>query len=42
MRWARHVSFTGEKRNAFKALVGKSEGNRRLGDLGIDGCLILK
>jgi hypothetical protein len=42
MRWARHVAGTGEKRNAYKALVRKSEGNQRLGDLGIDGSLVLK
>lgn len=42
MRWGRHVAGTGEKRNAFKALVRKSAGNQRLGDLGIDGCLISK
>jgi hypothetical protein len=42
MRWERRVACTGERRNAFKVLVKKSEGNRRLEDLGIDGSLILK
>jgi hypothetical protein len=31
MRWAGHVARTGEKRNAYRILVGKSEGNRPLG-----------
>jgi hypothetical protein len=29
--WARHVARTGEKRNAYKILVGKPEGKRPLG-----------
>jgi hypothetical protein len=28
MRWVRHVAWMGEKRNAFKLLVGKLEGRR--------------
>jgi hypothetical protein len=28
MRWAGHVARMGEKRNAYKILVGKAEGNR--------------
>jgi hypothetical protein len=31
MRWAGHVSRIGEKRNAYRILVGKPEGKRRLG-----------
>jgi hypothetical protein len=31
MRWAGHVARTGEKRNAYRLLVGKPEGRRPLG-----------
>jgi hypothetical protein len=31
MRWAGHVSRMGEKRNAYRILVGKPEGKRPLG-----------
>ncbi|PNF27019.1 hypothetical protein B7P43_G11925, partial [Cryptotermes secundus] len=31
MRWAGHVARMGERRNAYKTLVGKSEGRRPLG-----------
>jgi hypothetical protein len=31
MRWAGHVARIGEKRNAYKILVGKPEGKRALG-----------
>jgi hypothetical protein len=31
MRWAGHVARTGEKRNAYRFLVGKPKGNRSLG-----------
>jgi hypothetical protein len=31
MRWAWHVTRTGEKRNAYKILVGNPEGKRPLG-----------
>jgi hypothetical protein len=30
MRWARHVALMGEKRNAYRLLVGKPEGRRPL------------
>jgi hypothetical protein len=30
MRWARHVAGKGEKRNAYRILVGKPEGKRPL------------
>jgi hypothetical protein len=33
MRWAGHVARMGEKRNAYRILVGKPEGNRPLGKL---------
>jgi hypothetical protein len=31
MRWAGHVAPMGKKRNAYRILVGKPEGNRPLG-----------
>jgi hypothetical protein len=31
MRWAGHVARKGEKRNAYRLLVGKPEGKRSLG-----------
>jgi hypothetical protein len=31
MRWAGHVTRVGEKRNAYRLLVGKPEGRRPLG-----------
>jgi hypothetical protein len=31
MRWAGHVARMGEKRNAYKLLVGKAEGTRPRG-----------
>jgi hypothetical protein len=31
MRWAGHVARIGEKRNAYKILVGKQQGKRPLG-----------
>jgi hypothetical protein len=31
MRWAGHVARTGKKRNAYRILVGKSEGKKPLG-----------
>jgi hypothetical protein len=31
MRWAGHVAQMGEKRNAYRILVGKPEGKRELG-----------
>jgi hypothetical protein len=33
MRWAGHVACMGEKRNAYRILVGKPEGKRQLGRL---------
>jgi hypothetical protein len=34
MRWAEHVARMGEKRNAYRLLVGKPEGKRPLGRQG--------
>jgi hypothetical protein len=31
MRWAGHIARMGEKRNAYRILVGKPEGRRPLG-----------
>jgi hypothetical protein len=31
MRWERHVARMGQKRNAYRLLVGRPEGRRRLG-----------
>jgi hypothetical protein len=31
MRWAGHVARIGKKRNAYRILVGKPEGNRPFG-----------
>jgi hypothetical protein len=31
MRWAGHVTRMGEKRNAYRLLVGKPEGRKPLG-----------
>jgi hypothetical protein len=31
MRWAGHVALMGEKRNAYRILVGKPEGKRPVG-----------
>jgi hypothetical protein len=31
MRWARHVARMGEKRNAYRILMGQPEGKRPLG-----------
>ena len=31
MRWAGHVAFVGERRGAYRVLVGKPEGERPLG-----------
>jgi hypothetical protein len=31
MRWAGHVARTGEKRNAYRIVVGNPEGKRPLG-----------
>ena len=41
MRWAEHVARMGEERGVYRVLVGKPEGRRPLGDLGVDGWIIL-
>jgi hypothetical protein len=40
MRWARHISCTGESRGLYRILVGKLEGRRPLGSVG--GRIILR
>jgi hypothetical protein len=41
MKWTGHVARMGEKRNAYRILVGNSEGKRPL-DLDVGGWTILK
>jgi len=41
MRWVGHVAYMGDRRCAYKVLVGKVERDH-LEDLGIDGRMILK
>jgi hypothetical protein len=41
MSWAGHVARMGEKRNAYRLLVGKPEGNRPLGRQDVGGWTIL-
>jgi hypothetical protein len=41
MRWTGHVAHIREKRNAYKDLIGISEGKRPFGMLGIGGGKIL-
>jgi hypothetical protein len=41
LRWAGHVACMGERRGAYRALVGKPEGDH-LEDSGIDGRIIIK
>jgi hypothetical protein len=41
MRWAGHVARVGEKRNAYRLLVGKPEGKRPVGRQGLGGWTIL-
>jgi hypothetical protein len=42
LRWAGHVARMGERRGAYRALVGKPEGRNHLEDPGVDGRIILK
>jgi hypothetical protein len=42
MRWQRHASSMKEIKNAHKILVEKSDLKGYLGDLSVDGSLILK
>ena len=41
MRWAGHVARMGEERGVYRVLVGKPEGKRPWGGLGVDGWIIL-
>ena len=41
MRWAGQVARMGEERGMYRVLVGKPEGKNHLGDLGVDGWIIL-
>ena len=42
MRLAGHMACMWEKRNAYRVLVGKPEGKRPLGRVGIDWMIVLK
>jgi hypothetical protein len=42
LRWAGHVALMGEKTNAYRILMGKSEGKRPLGRPDVDRWTILK
>jgi hypothetical protein len=42
MRWAGHVVSKGERRCVYRVLLGRSEGKRPRGRLGVDGRVILK
>jgi hypothetical protein len=41
MRWEGHVTCIGERRVAYRILVGRGEG-RPLGRLSVDGSIIVK
>ena len=42
MRWAGHVARLGEERWVYRVLEGKPGGRRPLGDLSVDGRVILE
>jgi hypothetical protein len=42
MRWVGHAARMGERRNAYRILVGKPEGKNHLEDQDVDGWTILK
>jgi hypothetical protein len=42
LRWAGHVAPKGERRGAYRALVGKPEGRNHLEEEGVDGRILLK
>jgi hypothetical protein len=42
MRWTRHATRRGERRGIYRVLVGKPEGRNQLGELGVDGTIILR
>ena len=41
IRWAGHVARMGAERGLYRVLVERTEGKRPLGDLGVDGWIIL-
>jgi len=42
MRWVGYVARMGDRRGAYRILVGRPEGKGHLEDLGINGRIILK
>jgi len=42
MRWDGHVARMGGERGVYRVLVGKPEGRRTLGALGVDVWIILE
>jgi hypothetical protein len=42
MRWAGHVARVGDRRPAYRILVGRPKGRNHLEYLGVDGRIILK
>jgi len=42
MRWAGHVAYTGERKGAYRILVGNQRERGYLEDPGIDGRIILR
>jgi hypothetical protein len=42
MKWAGHAACTGDRRNAYKILVGNLKGRDHLEYLGVDGKIILE
>jgi hypothetical protein len=42
MRWARHVARARKTRNAYRMLLRKPERELTLGDIAVDGMIILK
>ena len=42
MRWAGHVARMRERRGVYRLLVGKLRARDHLGDLGLDGRIILR
>jgi hypothetical protein len=42
MRWAGNVARMEERRDIYSVLVGKAEGKRPLGDLAVNGRIVLR